>query len=89
MTVSATLPQRVDEKLEQLAINTIRTLSIDGVQAANSGHPGAPMGDAPMAYVVWTRFLRHAPTHPGWFGRDRFVLSATATPACCCTRCCT
>jgi len=75
LTVSATLPQRVDEKLEQLAINTIRTLSIDGVQAANSGHPGAPMGDAPMAYVVWTRFLRHAPTHPGWFGRDRFVLS--------------
>ena len=76
MTVSATLPQRVDEKLEQLAINTIRTLSIDGVQAANSGHPGAPMGDAPMAYVVWTRFLRHAPTHAGWFGRDRFVLSS-------------
>jgi transketolase len=75
LTVSATLPQRVDEKLEQLAINTIRTLSIDSVQAANSGHPGAPMGDAPMAYVLWTRFLRHAPTHPGWFGRDRFVLS--------------
>ncbi len=75
MTVSATLPQRVDEKLEQLAINTIRTLAIDGVQAANSGHPGAPMGDAPMAYVIWTRFLRHAPTHAGWFGRDRFVLS--------------
>ena len=75
MTVSATLPQRVDEKLEQLAINTIRTLSIDGVQAANSGHPGAPMGCAPMAYTLWTRFLRHAPTHPGWFGRDRFVLS--------------
>ena len=63
LTVSATLPQRVDEKLEQLAINTIRTLAIDGVQAANSGHPGAPMGAAPMAYVIWTRFLRHAPTH--------------------------
>jgi transketolase len=63
-------------ELEQLAINTIRTLSIDGVQKANSGHPGAPMGAAPMAYVLWTRFLRHAPTHPDWADRDRFVLSA-------------
>jgi transketolase len=62
--------------LEQLAINTIRTLSIDGVQKANSGHPGAPMGAAPMAYTLWTRFLRHAPTRPDWPGRDRFVLSA-------------
>jgi transketolase len=62
--------------LDQLAIDTIRTLSIDAVQKANSGHPGAPMGAAPMAYVVWTRFLRHAPTHPDWPDRDRFVLSA-------------
>ena len=62
--------------LERLAINTIRTLSIDGVQKANSGHPGAPMGAAPMAYALWTRFLRHAPTHPAWPDRDRFVLSA-------------
>ena len=62
--------------LDRLAIDTIRTLSIDGVQKANSGHPGAPMGAAPMAYVVWTRFLRHAPTHPTWPDRDRFVLSA-------------
>ena len=62
--------------LERLAINTIRTLSIDGVQKANSGHPGAPMGAAPMAYALWTRFLRHAPTHAGWPDRDRFVLSA-------------
>ncbi|TAL07582.1 MAG: transketolase [Chloroflexota bacterium] len=62
--------------LERLAINTIRTLSIDGVQKANSGHPGAPMGAAPMAYALWTRFLRHAPTHPDWPDRDRFVLSA-------------
>ena len=62
--------------LEQLAINTIRTLSIDGVQKANSGHPGAPMGAAPMAFTVWTRFLRHAPTRPDWPDRDRFVLSA-------------
>ena len=66
----------VTPDLDRLAIDTIRTLSIDGVQQANSGHPGAPMGAAPMAYVVWTRFLRHAPTHPDWPDRDRFVLSA-------------
>jgi len=62
--------------LDRLAIDTVRTLSIDGVQKANSGHPGAPMGAAPMAYLVWTRFMRHAPTHPNWPDRDRFVLSA-------------
>jgi transketolase len=64
------------DRLDQLAIDTIRTLSIDGVQQANSGHPGAPMGAAPMAFALWTRHLRHAPTHPGWPDRDRFVLSA-------------
>jgi transketolase len=64
------------EQLDRLAIDTIRTLAIDGVQQANSGHPGAPMGMAPMAYALWTRFLRHAPTHPDWPNRDRFVLSA-------------
>ena len=64
------------EAVDRLAIDTIRTLSIDGVQKANSGHPGAPMGAAPMAYVLWTRHLRHAPTHPTWPDRDRFVLSA-------------
>ena len=63
-------------KIDQLAINTIRTLAIDGVQKANSGHPGAPMGMAPMAYVLWTHFLRHAPSRPDWADRDRFVLSA-------------
>ena len=62
--------------IDRLAIDTIRTLSIDAVQKANSGHPGAPMGAAPMAYVLWTRFLRHAPTRPDWPDRDRFVLSA-------------
>ncbi len=62
--------------LDRLAIDTIRTLSIDAVQKANSGHPGAPMGAAPMAYALWTRFLRHAPADPGWPDRDRFVLSA-------------
>ena len=64
------------KSLDRLAIDTIRTLSIDGVQKANSGHPGAPMGAAPMAYVLWTRFLRHAPHSPDWPDRDRFVLSA-------------
>jgi transketolase len=64
------------EQLDRLAVDTIRTLAIDGVQQANSGHPGAPMGMAPMAYVLWTRFLRHAPRMPDWPDRDRFVLSA-------------
>jgi len=63
-------------RLDQLAIDTIRTLAIDAVQRANSGHPGAPMGMAPMAYVLWTRALRYAPTDPDWPDRDRFVLSA-------------
>lgn len=63
-------------ELEQLAINTIRTLSIDAVQQANSGHPGLPMGAAPMAYVLWMRYLQHNPANPNWFNRDRFVLSA-------------
>jgi len=62
--------------LDQLCVNTIRTLSIDGVQKANSGHPGLPMGAAAMAYVVWTRHLRHNPINPAWINRDRFVLSA-------------
>ncbi|HEY5486316.1 MAG TPA: transketolase [Candidatus Limnocylindrales bacterium] len=66
----------VAQDLDQLAIDTIRTLSIDAVQKANSGHPGAPMGAAPMAYVLWTRHLRHAPTDPSWPNRDRFLLSA-------------
>jgi transketolase len=61
---------------QQLAVNTIRALAIDGVQQANSGHPGAPMGAAAMTYVLWRAFLRHAPSRPDWFDRDRFVLSA-------------
>ncbi len=64
------------EELDQLGINTLRTLAIDGVQKANSGHPGMPMGAAAMAYVLWTRFLRHNPANPTWPDRDRFVLSA-------------
>jgi transketolase len=70
------VPMTIATDLDRLAIDTIRTLSIDAVQKANSGHPGAPMGAAPMAYVLWTRFLRHSPTHPDWPDRDRFVLSA-------------
>ena len=62
--------------ISQLSINTIRTLSIDAVQKANSGHPGAPLGMAPMAYTLWTRFLKVNPQNPFWMGRDRFVLSA-------------
>ena len=62
--------------LDQLCINTIRTLSMDAIQKANSGHPGLPMGTAPMAYVLWNRFLKHNPSNPEWPNRDRFVLSA-------------
>ncbi len=62
--------------IEKLAINTIRTLCMDAVQAANSGHPGSPMGMAPTAYVLWQRFLRFDPANPIWGNRDRFVLSA-------------
>src|SRR5512136_300080 len=62
--------------LDQLCINTLRFLSVDGVQKANSGHPGLPMGAAPMAYTLWTRYLRHNPANPSWINRDRFVLSA-------------
>ncbi len=64
-----------DLNLDQLCINTIRFLSVDAVQKANSGHPGLPMGAAPMAYVLWTKFLRYNPTDPAWPDRDRFVLS--------------
>lgn len=65
-----------DQDLVQRAINTIRFLSADAVQKANSGHPGLPMGDAALAYVLWTRHLRFDPTHPKWPNRDRFILSA-------------
>jgi transketolase len=64
-----------DAELDQLAINTIRTLSIDAVQAANSGHPGTPMALAPLVYTLWNRVMRFDPQDPIWPGRDRFVLS--------------
>jgi transketolase len=70
------MPTETTEALDNLCINTIRVLSADAVQAANSGHPGMPMGAAAMAYTLWTRFLKYNPADPSWFDRDRFVLSA-------------
>src|SRR6516164_11135138 len=64
-----------DTALDLLAINTIRTLSMDAVQKANSGHPGTPMALAPLAFLLWDRFLRFNPRNPHWAGRDRFILS--------------
>lgn len=66
----------MSKNVEQLSINTIRTLAIDAIENANSGHPGLPMGAAPMAYTLWTDFMNHNPKHSKWFNRDRFVLSA-------------
>jgi len=63
------------DQLQEKAINAIRFLAADGVQKANSGHPGLPMGAAAIAYTIWTRHLRHSPTNPQWFNRDRFILS--------------
>jgi transketolase len=75
--MSASTPTRdTAADLDQLCINTIRALSIDAVQRAESGHPGLPLGAAPMAYLLWTRFMRHNPKNPKWQGRDRFLLSA-------------
>jgi transketolase len=66
----------MSDQLAQRCVNTLRTLSIDAVQAANSGHPGMPMGMADAAYVLWTKFLKHNPKNPNWSDRDRFILSA-------------
>ncbi len=66
----------ISKETENLCIDTIRMLAVDAVQCAHSGHPGMPMGAAPMAYVLWTEFLRHNPADPNWLNRDRFVLSA-------------
>src|SRR3954453_15432053 len=75
MAMAADQQLNADE-LDALCVNTIRTLSIDAIQKANSGHPGTPMALAPLAYTLWQRFLRFDPADPIWPGRDRFVLSA-------------
>src|SRR2546423_11361702 len=72
----ATITQPATTDIDGLSINTIRTLSIDAIQKANSGHPGTPMAMAPVAYTLWQRFLRFDPSDPIWPNRDRFVLSA-------------
>ncbi len=74
MTTAAKMAKTTD--ISTISINTIRTLSLDAVQMANSGHPGLPLGMAPTAYVLWTKFMRHNPQNPKWFNRDRFLLSA-------------
>src|SRR4026207_810256 len=77
--MSAPLPKENSNpspELDQLSITTIRALTLDAVQKAKSGHPGLPLGAAAMAYVLWTRFLRHNPKNPKWDNRDRFLLSA-------------
>ncbi len=76
--MSATMQKQSDvtPELDQLCINTIRALALDAVQKAESGHPGLPLGAAPMAYVLWTRFMRFNPKNPKWENRDRFLLSA-------------
>jgi transketolase len=76
MSVSSQTDRLTATELDDLSVNTIRFLAVDAVQAANSGHPGLPMGAAPMAYALWTRHLRHNPEDTQWPNRDRFVLSA-------------
>ncbi|MGH8398633.1 MAG: transketolase, partial [Gammaproteobacteria bacterium] len=75
--MNATKATQTDtSSLDESCINTLRFLSVDMIQKANSGHPGLPMGAAAMAYILWTRYLKHHPANPAWFDRDRFVLSA-------------
>jgi transketolase len=71
-----TTAERTGPELDELCVNTIRTLSMDAVQKANSGHPGTPMALAPVAYTLYTRVMRHNPRNPKWQNRDRFLLSA-------------
>src|SRR5581483_8392912 len=73
--MSTTTATKADPKLDELCINTIRTLSMDAVQKANSGHPGTPMALAPIAYLLYTRLMKHNPANAEWPDRDRFVLS--------------
>jgi transketolase len=75
MPLTTSLSQKTKSDIDNLCINTIRTLAMDAVEKANSGHPGTPMALAPLMYVLWTRLLRYNPKNPNWFNRDRFVLS--------------
>ena len=75
MSATQVVPQASDIGIDQLCINTIRTLSIDAVQQAKSGHPGTPMALAPLVYTIWNRLMRFDPKDPIWPNRDRFVLS--------------
>ena len=75
MVPSAEATPQTPASLDELCINTLRTLAMDAVQKADSGHPGAPMGLAPLAYALFTRHMRHNPADPSWPNRDRFVLS--------------
>jgi len=74
--MATAIQPKIKTDLDTLCINTIRTLSLDAIQKAESGHPGLPLGMAPAAYVLWTKFMRHNPKNPKWFNRDRFLLSA-------------
>ena len=65
-----------NQSINKLCADTIRTLCMDAVQKANSGHPGMPMGMADVAYILWTKYLKHNPSNPDWVDRDRFILSA-------------
>ena len=65
----------ISKEIDELAINTIRFLAVDGVQKANSGHPGAPMALAPIAYTLYQKYMNHNPANPKWLNRDRFILS--------------
>ncbi|HDY73688.1 MAG TPA: hypothetical protein ENH51_01075 [Euryarchaeota archaeon] len=62
------------KNIDELCVNTLRFLAVDAVEKAGSGHPGMPLGAAPMAYVLWDRVMRHNPAGPDWFNRDRFIL---------------
>src|SRR4249919_2871881 len=67
---------KAEKQFEEMCINTIRTLAIDAVEKAESGHPGMPMGTAPIAHVLWSKIMKYNPANPSWKNRDRFVLSA-------------
>lgn len=64
------------KNISDLTVNTLRLLSVEAIQKANSGHPGLPMGAAPMAYALWANNMKHSPNNPKWINRDRFILSA-------------